>query len=70
MVKINDNSQCGKESTVASPRVENAQQVQIAIRKIHRQHLQEQILKCVFTDVCFNVSKAMTSDVGAEDCRN
>lgn len=60
------NSQCGKESAVASSRVENTQLVQIAIRKIHGQHLQEQILKCVFPDVCFNTSKAMTMDAGAE----
>lgn len=50
---------------MASPRVENAQQVQIAIIKIHG-HLQEQMLKGVFTDVCFHASEAMTMDAGAE----
>lgn len=55
-------SQYGKDSAVACPRVENAEHVQMAIRKIHGQHLHEQTLKCVFTDVCFNTSKAMTMD--------
>lgn len=51
---------------MASPRAQNAQQVQIAIRKIHGPHLQEQILKCVFSAVCFNTSETMTMDAGAE----